>query len=67
MLGIWVAPAVTVPRALGGVIAWYLLDVLTIPKATVEVLGSGLVVGESIGTLTYVIFKMWGLPQWGSD
>ncbi|KAF2799116.1 OPT superfamily oligopeptide transporter [Melanomma pulvis-pyrius CBS 109.77] len=66
-LGIWVAPAVTVPRALGGVAAWYLLDVLTIPKATVEVLGSGLIVGESIGTLTYVVFKMWDLPQWGSD
>jgi uncharacterized oligopeptide transporter (OPT) family protein len=54
-LGIFIAPAFTLPRVAGGVCALLLNSVLSVPQSTIEVIGSGLIVGESVGTLSYFV------------
>lgn len=66
-LGIFIASAFTMPRVAGGICVWFLASVLSVPRSTVGVIGSGLIVGESVGTLSYLLLKAINAPQWGED
>ncbi|RYO52518.1 hypothetical protein AA0116_g11670 [Alternaria tenuissima] len=64
-VGIFLLPAYTIARTAGGLFTWVWIRRTPSNASSVEVIGSGLILGEAIASLFNLGFTAFGLPQFG--
>ncbi|KAF2170765.1 hypothetical protein M409DRAFT_63835 [Zasmidium cellare ATCC 36951] len=61
-IGIFLVPSFTISRAVGGILFWYLVHVRHMQRDPILVVGSGLVLGESLGSVVNLLLEASRVP-----